>query len=189
LSATGTEERECGSAFAAVNMNSSRLSIRPFTPRDIDGVLVVEAASFQGDTYSRELFDDLYRGCGPLFLVAQRQGAIAGYAVSCLRKNAASRGAEIVSLAVLPQERRRGVARGLLMRTLRLLRQSKVYYAVLTVRSDNTAAQSLYRAFGFQRIRRIPHYYEDGAEGIRMRKILTPLPCPGGPAAAKRNSK
>jgi [ribosomal protein S18]-alanine N-acetyltransferase len=169
-------------------MDSWRLSIRRFTPRDMDGVLAVEAASFQRDAYARELFQDLYYSCGPLFLVAHRRGTIAGYAVSCLRENAASRGAEIVSLAVLPQERRRGVARGLLMRTLRLLRQSKVHYAVLTVRSDNTAAQSLYRAFGFQRIRRIPHYYEDGSEGIRMRKILTPPPCPGGPAAAKRNS-
>ena len=71
---------------------------------------------------------------------------------------------EILNLAVLPQERRRGHGRRLTRVVLRLARKLGMEKAFLEVRSDNVPAVSLYLACGFryEGIRR--KYYADGTD-------------------------
>jgi ribosomal protein S18 acetylase RimI-like enzyme len=42
----------------------------------------------------------------------------------------------------------------------------------LEVRIDNAAAIGLYERSGYRRGKRLPHYYEDGADGWRYEKSL-----------------
>jgi len=96
--------------------------------------------------------------------VAKVGGRIAGYAVAC----AENRNAEIASLAVHPDYRRRGVAHALMRHCLRALRSTGVRRVELMVRTGNTAGAQLYRSLGFRRVRLVPRYYEDGGDAFLM---------------------
>lgn len=95
-------------------------------------------------------------------------GRIAGYMVTCVTK----RQAEIVSLAVHPDYRRRGVADALMRHTLRALSKAGVRRAELVVRTGNTAGAQLYRTLGFRRVRLLRRYYEDGGDGVLMARAI-----------------
>jgi ribosomal-protein-alanine N-acetyltransferase len=90
-----------------------------------------------------------------------------------------ARKAEIASLAVHPDYRRRGLAAALIGRVLRELRAAGIRRVELMVRVGNTAGAQLYRSFGFRRVRTVPRYYEDGGDGflmVRSMRSLSRLP-------------
>jgi [ribosomal protein S18]-alanine N-acetyltransferase len=93
--------------------------------------------------------------------------ASAGEADACngfLIARAASGEAEILTLAVEPTLRRRGVARALLGAAIASLRLAGVTQLFLEVESGNEAAEGLYRGFGAKSVGRRPAYYEHGAD-------------------------
>ena len=95
-------------------------------------------------------------------------GRIAGYAVAC----AETRNAEIDSLAVHPDYRRRGVADALMRHMLGALGAAGVGRVELMVRTGNTAGAQLYSSLGFRRVRTVPRYYEDGGDGFLMARAI-----------------
>jgi ribosomal protein S18 acetylase RimI-like enzyme len=40
------------------------------------------------------------------------------------------------------------------------------------VMTTNRAARAFYEKYGFRKLRRVPRYYENGADGLRMGKDL-----------------
>jgi ribosomal protein S18 acetylase RimI-like enzyme len=78
--------------------------------------------------------------------------------------------AEIHSIAVSPTQRGQGVAFALVKRVMELLGQRGFKTVSLNVQLENDAAIGLYRKIGFQRVRRVNGYYEDGAPACRMRR-------------------
>ena len=72
-------------------------------------------------------------------------GRIAGYAAAC----AEGRNAEIASLAVHPDYRRRGVALALMRHTLQSLQAAGARRVELMVRIENTGGAQLYRSLRF----------------------------------------
>jgi [ribosomal protein S18]-alanine N-acetyltransferase len=147
------------------------VAVHRFRHADLAHVMAVERASFGRYAWPREWLASYAEAFPDLFLVASVEGRAVGYSAA-----AVARGwAELVSIAVLPSFRRRGVARMLLLRTLRILRRKKIRGVSLMVRTDNTAARHFYQTFGFRRVRVVPGYYEDGSEGVRMRLPLPPI--------------
>jgi ribosomal-protein-alanine N-acetyltransferase len=144
------------------------IQIVPFRLRHLARVLRIERASFGAEAWPRKYFLELYRDCGGFFVVAKVGGRIAGYAVACAEK----RNAEIASLAVHPDYRRRGVADALMRHTLRELRGAGFGRVELMVRTGNTVGAQLYRALGFRRVRTMPGYYEDGGDGFLMARAI-----------------
>ena len=67
--------------------------------------------------------------------------------------------AEILTLAVLPEFRRRGVARRLLAWVVDRLSEVKCHRLLLEVAEDNAAARTLYAQLGFSEVGRRPSYY------------------------------
>jgi ribosomal-protein-alanine N-acetyltransferase len=81
----------------------------------------------------------------------------------------------LLSVATLPEFRRRGMARALLERAIEFARDSGVRTVLLEVRRSNTAAIRLYRAFGFSATALRPNYYADNLEdAIEMSLALDP---------------
>ncbi len=142
--------------------------IERFEPRQIRRILAIEQVAFPSETYTREIFQDLYRDCGGFFFVVKYSRVIAGYMVTCVNEDRA----EIISLAVHPSYRRRGGAKALMAHTLTALARRRVRQVHLMVRTENHQAIAFYESFGFVRQRRVANYYEDGGEGLRMRKLL-----------------
>lgn len=75
----------------------------------------------------------------------------------------------IYSLAVLPEQRGRGIAKA-------LLEHAEAHAAKpglkLELRRDNASAQQLYERLGYTPRRILPHFYADGADALEMEKHL-----------------
>lgn len=83
--------------------------------------------------------------------------------------------AEILTLAVAPVYRRRGVAAMLLGEAIRLLRAGGTHRLFLEVAADNPAAIGLYRAAGFVTSGQRARYYDRGAGKPRADAIIMTL--------------
>ncbi len=80
---------------------------------------------------------------------------------------------QILKVAVEPECRRRGIARGLLARAAADARDLGAHEATLEVRASNTGAQALYKALGFESLGVRPRYYSDHEDAVIM---TGPLP-------------
>ena len=150
-------------------------TVRPVEPADLDRILEIERASFGRDSYDRNLFAEYALKCGSLFLVCERSFKVWGYAIACLsgrRRGDVLPEAELVSLAVDPAARRTGAAKALLRSTLRRLRARRVARLRLMVKVTNQAARTFYETFGFEKVRTVRGYYEDGQDACAMAKRL-----------------
>lgn len=85
--------------------------------------------------------------------------------------------AEIITLAVDPAHRRKGVARDLVENVLRTCPMLEAERLILEVAADNKAALGLYRAMGFSEAARRPNYYVT-AEGARVDALVMQAACP-----------
>lgn len=80
--------------------------------------------------------------------------------------------AEILTLAVAPEQQRRGCAGALLDAVMDALRREGVRSFFLEVDTGNAAAISLYEGRGFIRVARRKRYYRSGADALVMRADL-----------------
>jgi len=80
--------------------------------------------------------------------------------------------AEILTIAVLPESRGRGVGTALLRAALAEARGRDVTAVYLEVAADNPAARSLYTRADFSPIGRRGRYYPGGIDAIIMRALL-----------------
>jgi ribosomal-protein-alanine N-acetyltransferase len=92
--------------------------------------------------------------------VAEREGEIVGYSAAWV----AEAGGHLGNLAVAPAWRRRGIARKLVERLLDDAEALGCPEITLEVRASNSAAQALYRAFGFRLAGLRRGYYRDTGE-------------------------
>ena len=151
----------------------SQYRIRRFHPNDMERILQIERASFGKDAYDRKLFAEYARKCGELFLLAEGAGTVDGYSIACISPKGSNLVASLESIAVTPRARKKGAASSLLRSTIRRLKLQRVGRITLLVRRSNTVALQFYEREGFAPVRRAPGYYEDGEEGLVMRKDLS----------------
>jgi ribosomal-protein-alanine N-acetyltransferase len=88
---------------------------------------------------------------------------------------AAADEAEILTLAVVPAHRRKGIAAKLLAAACDVLRTGGTARMFLEVAADNIAASALYKAHGFAPCGRRPNYYGSGhhpVDAVVMAKRL-----------------
>ena len=121
------------------------------------------------DPYPAFLIERLLNDENSLFYVAtSEKDEILGYLVSKIEDH----DAHLISLAVLPTERRSGAATGLLKELITVLRQMRIREIRLEVRPDNKAAIRLYSQLNFGEESIIPQYYSDGSPALLMRKVI-----------------
>jgi ribosomal-protein-alanine N-acetyltransferase len=132
----------------------------------------VHAAAFD-EPWREDEFEDLLEGAGIFGFLALDEAPLG--MVLC---RVAADEMEILTLAVDPQVRRRGVAKALVAAALGAARQAGAVESFLEVAVDNAAAAALYAGLGFRRegVRR--GYYDRGAHGsmdaLVMRLDLKP---------------
>ncbi|MCX9078212.1 MAG: ribosomal protein S18-alanine N-acetyltransferase, partial [Candidatus Methanoperedens sp.] len=144
---------------------SRELRLESYKPRFFRRLFAIESSVFTDDRYNLELFRHLCEDNRDLLLVARLGNRTIGYVMG----EPHPRGAEVISLAVSPRYRNRGVGRRLMRRLLIRMERTGIVRVFLMVREGNAAAISLYRSLGFRRVRRVPEYYGDGEAAIRMR--------------------
>ncbi len=101
-------------------------------------------------------------------LVAERDGRALGFAV--LRQERA--GAELVAIAVLEEERGRGVGRALLEACEDAARRAGAPFLTLRTADANLAAAELFHKHGYRVTRRLPRYYAGVFDARELTKRL-----------------
>jgi len=153
--------------------------IREASAADLSRVMMINRICLP-ENYTFFFFDSILQSYPKTFLVAEVDEEIAGYIMCRVergfskldRLNMRKLG-HIISIAVLPEHRRRGVAKALLSRALKALREEYgCSEAYLEVRVSNAPAISLYRKLGFEIVRVSKRYYIDGEDAYIMARRL-----------------
>ena len=149
-------------------------NLRKFDPDDLQGVMQINRVCLP-ENYTDFFFMDLHQRFPETFIVAEENKEIAGYimcrievGLSNLGLGGLIRKGHVVSIAVLPQSRRKGVAKALINRALEGMRYYKARQCFLEVRVTNDVAVSLYKKLGFEVTRTLSGYYSDGEDAYVM---------------------
>ncbi|HUF36899.1 MAG TPA: ribosomal protein S18-alanine N-acetyltransferase [Anaerolineales bacterium] len=143
-----------------------RIVIRRMAAVDLAEVEAIDQASFPlpwpPGSYRYELDDNPRARCW----VAEIDGQVAGALVGWLILDEY----QVATFAVRAEARRRGVGRALLGQAITAAEAEGAERFTLEVRAGNTAAQALYRGFGFTITGISPARYADGEDAILMER-------------------
>jgi [ribosomal protein S18]-alanine N-acetyltransferase len=137
------------------------------SPRDAPAIAALHAASFHRGWSE----DEVYRLLADGAVLAHRAmigRTLAGFIMSRL----AADEAEILSIAIAPARRGRGLSPPLLDFHLRSLAGRAVRSVFLEVDEHNAPARRLYARAGFREVGRRQSYYESGAAALVLRRDL-----------------
>lgn len=135
--------------------------LRRMSPEDVPIVMAVEQAAYSGGwpvtAFERELTGN---GMARYIVLEGTGGGIKGFAGLWLMVDEA----HVVTVAVLPEERRQGLGRLLVHGLVELAIEHGMSVATLEVRESNEAARALYREYGFYEVGERKRYYSDNRE-------------------------
>ena len=151
--------------------------IREFTPPDLESVIRINRECLP-ENYPVYFFKLHHERFPKAFLVAEANGRVVGY-IMCRVEHGMlhtrphgklmGRRGHIISIAVVPDMRGRGIGKNLMIRAMEALRD---YYKVdeyyLEVRVSNHVAINLYKKLGFEVVKTIKGYYLDGEDAYLM---------------------
>jgi ribosomal-protein-alanine N-acetyltransferase len=147
-----------------------------FFKRDDLGAVMDINLKILPENYTPGFFLELYRNYPKTFIVAEVEGRIVGYVMCRIERAISLRGfltrGHVVSIAVLPNYRRRGIGTALMEKAMEGMIEYGAKEAYLEVRTSNIPAMNLYRKLGFRVTNRILHYYFDGEDAFVMTKEL-----------------
>ena len=152
--------------------------LRKFTPNDLQSVMQINRMCLP-ENYTDYFFIDLHERFSETFIVAEENRKIVGYIMCRIEVGLSNsilggliRKGHIVSIAVLPEYRRRGVAQDLINRAIEGMRYYKAKLGFLEVRVTNTVGIALYKKLGFEISKTREGYYSDGESAYVMTKKL-----------------
>ena len=152
--------------------------LRKFIPDDLQQVMQINRLCLP-ENYMDFFFMDLHQRFPETFIVAEESGEIVGYIMCRIEVGLASFGlgglirkGHVVSIAVLPEGRRKGVAQELMTKAMEGMRHYKAKLAYLEVRVTNDPGVALYRKLGFEASRTLHGYYSDGEDAFVMTRKL-----------------
>ncbi len=133
--------------------------IRPLGPGDFDELLELEARASPKSQYDLWELKSLYWRYPNTFLVSVSE-QIDGYIVF-------GPDGHIVSMAVRPERRRRGIGTKLINESIAYCSGKSLH---LEVRMGNLGAQEFYQHLGFEKRAEVSSYYDDGEDAVLMER-------------------
>lgn len=121
------------------------VTARVAQPADAPAVLAVDAASFEDFWRQDDAGIERYAGLGRV-TIAERDGRAVGYTLATVRDGGGSLG----RLAVIPDERGRGIGRALTCESLAWMASEGVRSVTLSTQESNAVSRGLYRSVGFR---------------------------------------
>ncbi len=134
----------------------SPIGIRSFEHEDIPAVARLEEILFP-EPWSEMMLRDELEAAGRTYLIAADDAEIVGYGGVML----IGADAHIMTLAVAPAERRRGVGSQLMLSLVDAAIGAGAEHLTLELRVSNEPARALYEKFGFAPVGIRPRYYRD----------------------------
>lgn len=143
--------------------------IRPLTDKHLDQVLQLNQRCFKkGENYTKYTFSYLLSEPNTLsYRISTPTDEMVGFIFVMVSSDGTG---HITTIGIAPEHRRRGLAQSLLVHIEEALRKRGINTIFLEVRVENTAAQMLYRQFGYAIVQRLSKYYNNGEDGFLMLK-------------------
>lgn len=123
----------------------------------------IELQSFD-DPFPFSFFERTLRSEPETFLVARRDNDVAGYVIASIESVAG----HILSIAVAPMERRKGIGTALVRELLKIQESKRVPSLRLEVRHSNIVGRTFYEKLGFSESSVTKNYYRDGEDAVVM---------------------
>jgi ribosomal-protein-alanine N-acetyltransferase len=153
-------------------------TLRKFVPDDLQSVMQINRVCLP-ENYTDFFFMDLHQRYPETFIVAEESSQIGGYIMCRIEVGLSNYGfgglirkGHVVSIAILPESRRKGIAQSLIKKALEGMEYYKAKQCFLEVRVTNDVAISLYKKLGFEVTRTINGYYSDGENAYVMTKRI-----------------
>jgi ribosomal-protein-alanine N-acetyltransferase len=148
--------------------------IRRCDPSDIIPVMEINLKTLP-EHYSDYFYESLLAELPEAFLVAEVERKLVGYIMckieygfSNFKKLGFVKKGHVVSVAVLPENRKNGIGRALIEEAIAGVKLKKSDELYLEVRCSNTEAIRLYEKLGFVIKQRLKAYYRDGEDAYLM---------------------
>lgn len=151
-------------------MSGDAIRYREARPADAAGIAALEAQSFSSDRLSLRSIQRLIASRSAAVVMATDGAMIAGCLILLSRKGSPAQ--RLYSLAVAPQWRGQGIGGKLLALAEAQARRAGATELRLEVRSSSRRLKGLYGRRGFTAKAKLPGYYADGADALRMAKRL-----------------
>jgi len=135
---------------------------------DLPAIMALEDGSFGPRRWDEGFIRELMVDEDVLTMVAEDMGIVAYVMFSVSRPYET---VEVLSLAVSPEFRRKGIAK-MLMANIESLAERDARTVSLCVRPDNQEAVNLYLSLGYKVLALCSGYYEDGSDAYMMVKHL-----------------
>jgi len=148
--------------------------IRRCDPSDLIPVMEINMKTLP-EHYSDYFYESLLAELPESFLVAEVNGKLVGYIMckteygfSNFKKLGFVKKGHVVSVAVLEEQRKKGIGRALVEEAIGGTKIKKADELYLEVRCSNNEAVRLYEKIGFIIKQRIKSYYRDGEDAYLM---------------------
>ena len=153
-------------------------TLRKFVPNDLQSVMQINRVCLP-ENYTDFFFVDLHQRFPETFIVAEEDGRVSGYIMCRIEVGLSNYGfggltrkGHVVSIAVMPLNRRKGMASILIKKALEGMEYYKAKQCFLEVRVTNESGITLYKKLGFEVTRTINGYYSDGEDAYVMTKRI-----------------
>ena len=152
-------------------MSSGAVRVREAGAADLAGVLALERDVAEAPHWAEGVYREIVSGSGipRRLFVAEAEGLLLGFAVGAVTGDSA----ELESVAVRGDARRRGVGRALCDAVAEWCRSQGATALELEVRAASAEAMALYEGLGFVSVGRRREYYREPVdEAVLMRLKL-----------------
>jgi [ribosomal protein S18]-alanine N-acetyltransferase len=148
--------------------------IRRCEERDLVSVIEINMISLP-EHYSDYFFESILRELPEAFIIAEINNRIVGY-IMCkiefgftnFRKLGFVKKGHVVSVAVLPEHRGKGLGKALMLEAINGVMNRKSDEIYLEVRKSNESAIKMYQKLGFHIKSKLRAYYRDGEDAYLM---------------------
>jgi len=146
------------------------VKFRPMTALDLVSAIAIEKEVYGKTAWSADQFKEEFAKApkSAQYLAAEIEGQLIAYAGIFYVADVA----DIHTITVVTDHRRKGIGRELLKRLIDWARVKKAQAIMLEMRLGNDAARPLYESFGFIEISKRENYYGPGLTAVVMRKEL-----------------
>src|SRR5215831_11843828 len=146
------------------------MTLRPYHPDDLEVLYRIDQACFApGVSYSRQELAAFINHRNSKTWVAAAEDQIIGFLVA---SRVPQRVGHIVTIDVVEPWRRRNIGTALMDAAEDWARAERLRSVYIETAEDNRAAQALYKKRGYVKLKRIAHYYANGAAAWVMVKPL-----------------
>lgn len=132
--------------------------------QDVLGQLAQSAGLFPAE-YLPEMLAPALAGASDAWLVAEREGTAAGFALA-REEQMTDRVWNILAIGVAPEAQGTGLGRTLLSAMEKHLTQARLIIIETTQRPEQDSARALYAAARYRQVAHIPDFYSDGEDKI-----------------------